>query len=202
MDEEAPKSNPSTEPELIGKDAVEARSKLAALYPVPKTYEQRQEEQHQIEAKRAERLPKHLVLTTTLRLYGLVIALLLFVGFLPALIFWNVISGVFLAFLFGLAWVAALGWQWQFLAGVFQVFTLNFATFFTVYCMSLVPLVAISYQLPGGWTLLAVTGIHFTLVAVVIAIMRTHKIASAVKIALLGCIVVISFVLSVLGVTR
>lgn len=151
------------------------RSELSKLYPTPKTYNELRADRQAIDVLRTRRLPKHIILTTSLQLYSISIALFLSIIAVVFVMRFSVISGVFVAFLVGLLWFGYTGWISRTVAESFQKLGANATMLLVVYVIGYVPLAAVAYKictdhLPTA-TALAVfffmaTGIHFALVYV------------------------------------
>lgn len=149
------------------------RSELSKLYPTPKTYNELRADRQAIDVLRAQRLPKHIILTTSIKLYSISIALFLSIVTAVLVMRFSVISGVFAAFLVGLLWFGYTGWICRTVAESFQKLGANATMLLIVYVIGYVPLAAVAYKictdhLPTAAALTAfffvATGIHFVLV--------------------------------------
>jgi hypothetical protein len=109
------------------------RSDLSKLYPAPKSYDDLQAERAGINALHKARAPKHIILTTSLRLYSILVALLLAILAVRLTLQLSVITAIFAAFLFFLLWIAYAGWNVRTISNVFYVYEANANTLLVTY---------------------------------------------------------------------
>lgn len=156
------------------------RSELDELYPTPKTYGQMADDQKTSEQLHAMRMPRHIAISTSLRMYSIWIALGFTIQILSLALSHDIFSGVFLCFLLGLAWVGYAVWMTKLIIDDFSRLTYSANLFFFAYYISFPVLAFMTYTLTsslGQWLpYMAVTGVHFLLSFILIRdLYKLHK---------------------------
>lgn len=110
---------------------------LSELYPKPKTYEDRLQDQNDREVRRIKRQPRHLTLSVATRLFAIVAigALILTYVLVLAAWFFNLVLCV-------LALLLVIKWQTSEISSAMYSKGLNDTTFLTLYFTTLAPLTA------------------------------------------------------------
>lgn len=120
---------------------------LSDLYPKPKTYEDRINDQEEREVRRLNRQPRHLSLSTATRLFAVVAIGTLLYTLTPTLVAWNVISGVFNIVLCMFILFGIIKWQASEVSAAISSSDINDTSFLYLYLCTLGPITAVAlYQ--------------------------------------------------------
>lgn len=177
------------------------QSSLSALYPNPKTYEQRQNDRQEVAARHLGQKPHHIIISTSLRLFGVLVAMLVILNIIPKLLLWNVLSGVSLSFLLGLAVLGILYGTSQRIQTDFEQLNLSAGPLFIAYTMSIIPLLAAcaalnnslgANALPGPLFYAAMTVIHFITASILIGTIASMTLSDGQKLIVLSSTVAFS----------
>lgn len=110
------------------------RSHLGDLYPSAKTMEERMADRQAKEDRRLNRQPKHIVWSTMLRLYSVLIGLFVAIhGSVFLLGNFGIIAGVSFSFLLGLMWLGYTYWIYSNITRDFEELTYTAVPFLASY---------------------------------------------------------------------
>lgn len=110
------------------------RSHLSDLYPKAKTMEEQVADRGAKEDQRLARQPKHIVWSTSWRLYSVLVGLFVAIhGSVFLLGSFGVIAGVSFSFLLGLMWLGYVYWMYSSINRDFEGLTYTATPFLTLY---------------------------------------------------------------------
>ena len=118
-------------------------AELSELYPQPKTYDQQVADQADRARRQLARRPKFFVLNLTMRLYALAAAAALLVTMVPAIIFFNIIAGVFGVALLMILLLGACKWQADEVSALCDRAGINAGGFLLLYFTAIGPMTAL-----------------------------------------------------------
>jgi uncharacterized membrane protein len=155
------------------------KSNLQSIYPTPKSYEEIAKERRERRDTYEKRKPQHIITSTSLRLYTILIGIVLTVAVIPYLIRFNVITGVSLSFLIVSILIVYSLWMVNLISSTFYRFGFSIVPFLSLYTGAYITLLSLEYVLfpklniptqIGIWTLS-----HFALVYVLITLILRSK---------------------------
>ena len=147
---------------------------LAKLYPTPKTYEERAQEQKNRELRRLRRIPRHLALYAAVRLFIILVLGVFIYALSPVLIMW-----MFNLVLCVLVLLGLVKWLTGDISAALAMKGLNTTSFYTLYGIVIAPLTAVALHLANTQShtstmLLFDTAaflLHYAAIAIVITLM-------------------------------
>jgi hypothetical protein len=168
MPSEKPRPRPSNE-------------ELSELYPTPKTYDELELENNERQKRIASRMPRHIVVSTNLRLYSIYMLAGIVLYAIPDLVVDGSIYGVAMSFVFGMVWLGFTVWVMRYILRDLYASVINTETFFGTYivCFTL-PIGIASLLIHPADTksillaLLAASIWHFASVLIAIKLITTY----------------------------
>jgi hypothetical protein len=150
---------PTKKEEMVSKKRRLDNIQLSNLYPKPKTYEERMQDQNDREARRLKHQPRNLALSTATRLFAIVGIGSLLLTLVPILAAWffNLVLCVLIL-------LAIIKWQTSEIASALYGKGLNDVTFFTLYSIIIAPFTVFAlYQTNVQMNLLIILSVYILL---------------------------------------
>lgn len=151
------------------------RTELGKLYPQPKSYDELRRTRKERSVEYKNRKPHHIIFSTSIRLYTILVATVLTVAAIPFLIQFNVISGVSFSFLIVTILLAYSFWIGTHISASLYQLGFSARPFFFLYIAAFIILFSCSQFLLTDPNLLIQLGVgtilHYVIVYILLKLM-------------------------------
>ena len=166
---------------------------LSALYPTPKTFDERYADRQRLDLKRIARLPRHIEILSAARLSLLFTYTLWLAGAAPQMIYGSLI-GAYSLFLLLLAWCGVVWWTLSSVTSLIQSRNYNQMPFILFYATWVIPFGVVSASLAGLGTFVSLVMTHFITTYSFMSIIYTTRLTIIRKVLMLMLIWVLTLI--------